>query len=981
LIHLSRILCLFTSLALCPLVARAEPLPVKTVEFDSKSVGRKMKYNIILPARYEQSSDRYPVLYLLHGFSSNYTAWARMGVPEYARPFDLIVVMPDVGNSWYVNWANSDDGQMNQWEDFIIKDLIGHVDATYRTIARREGRAINGLSMGGYGGLTLGLRHPDLFCSIGSHSGAIAFAKSYAEQIKTGRPQRPRRPPSTTPDPRIGVEGFSSQAERSPKGKIFTTAGECAAYDPFQLVLQVPREKLPHIYLDCGTEDRLVKSAEDFARLLMAHKIPFVYGEAGGGHVAAYWRREVGVSMAAQFAVIERSLKASAQHAQALAAYQAVKGFRPPAVPLVACDPYFSIWSPANHLTDAATMHWTGKAQPLTSLVRIDGKTWRILGAEPKDIPALAQTALDVWPTRTIYTFEGSGIRLVLTFTTPALPDDLAVLSRPVTYLTWEARATDGATHEVSVYFDSSTLPCVNTPAQAVVCSREPMDGLVTLRAGNQDQPILQKRGDDLRIDWGYLYIAAPNTQSPAGVAAPADVLRTAFRSLGQLESATERPATRAAPARQAPVLAMSLNLGNVDAKPVSRWLMLAYDDLYSIQYFKKNLRPYWRKSGWEAADLLKASAREYAGLRERCRAFDEEFTADMTHLGGPKYARIIGVAYRQTFAGCKIAADASGAPLIFPKENFSNGCISTVDVIYPMAPQFLLFGPTLAKAILVQNLDYASSSRWKFPFAPHDLGTYPLANGQVYGGGERTEENQMPVEETGNMLILLAALAKVEGNADFAGKYWPVVQKWAEYLKAKGFDPENQLCTDDFAGHLAHNVNLSAKAIIGLGAFAQLCQLRGDEKTAELFSNLARELAARWVKEADDGDHYRLAFDRANTWSQKYNLVWDRILGLGLFPDEVLRKEMAFYQKAQKQYGLPLDNRKLYTKIDWTLWTACLTGERSDFDGLAGPVYDFLNATPNRVPMTDWFQTDNAQRVGFTARPVVGGLLLRALY
>jgi hypothetical protein len=230
-------------------------------------------------------------------------------------------------------------------------------------------------------------------------------------------------------------------------------------------------------------------------------------------------------------------------------------------------------------------------------------------------------------------------------------------------------------------------------------------------------------------------------------------------------------------------------------------------------------------------------------------------------------------------------------------------------------------------------------------------------------------------------MLILLAALAKMEGNAGFAGKYWPVVHNWAEYLKAKGFDPENQLCTDDFAGHLAHNVNLSAKAIVALGAYAQLCQLRGDEKTAQTYSNLAGELAARWVKEADDGDHYRLAFDRPSTWSQKYNLVWDRILGLGLFPDDMLKKEMVFYQKAQKKYGLPLDNRKLYTKIDWTLWTACLTGDRADFDALVAPVYDFLNTTPDRAPMTDWFETHNARRVGFTARPVVGGLLLRALY
>jgi hypothetical protein len=666
-------------------------------------------------------------------------------------------------------------------------------------------------------------------------------------------------------------------------------------------------------------------------------------------------------------------------HHPGFAAEEAPKPLRPPAVPLVACDPYFSIWSPADRLTDAATVHWTGKAQPLTSLVRIDGKTYRLMGAEPADVPALAQTSLDVFPTRTVYTFAGSGVRLTLTFTTPALPDDQRILSRPVTYLTWEARSTDDAAHAVAVYFDSSTLPAVNTPDQAVAWSRVRIDGLVALRAGSAAQPVLQKRGDDLRIDWGYLYVAAPTSEEPAAAIAPAAEARGAFASTGRL--AGENAASRPTPAGKAPVLALGFELGKVDARPVSRWLIYAYDDLFSVQYFKKNLRPYWRKDGWQAADLLKASAAEYAALSDRCRALDEELLADMTRLGGPKYARIIGLSYRQAFAGCKIVADAAGAPLVFPKENFSNGCIGTVDVIYPMAPQFLLFGPTLAKAILVQNLDYASSPRWKWPFAPHDLGTYPLANGQVYGGGERTEENQMPVEESGNMLLLLAALAKIEGNADFAGKYWPVVQKWAAYLKAKGFDPENQLCTDDFAGHLAHNVNLSAKAIVALGAYAQLCRLRGDTQTADEYGALARQFAKRWAREADDGDHYRLAFDRPNTWSQKYNLVWDKILGLGLFPDEVLKKELAFYRKTQKPYGLPLDNRKAYTKLDWTLWTACLTGDRGDFDALVGPVHDFLNATPDRSPMTDWYQTDTARRVGFTARPVVGGLVLRALY
>ena len=258
--------------------------------------------------------------------------------------------------------------------------------------------------------------------------------------------------------------------------------------------------------------------------------------------------------------------------------------------------------------------------------------------------------------------------------------------------------------------------------------------------------------------------------------------------------------------------------LGKVGAKPVSRWLMLAYDDEYSIQYFKKNLRPYWRRNGDDAAALLKKAAAEYESLKKRCEKFDAEVMAALTKAGGEKYARICALAYRQCYAANKVVADANGQPLMFPKENFSNGCIGTVDVIYPMAPQFLLFSPSLTKAMLVPILDYAASPRWRWPFAPHDLGTYPLANGQVYGGGERTEQNQMPVEETGNMLILLAALAQVEGNADFCAKYWPVLEKWAEYLKAKGFDPENQLCTDDFAGHLAHNVNLSRQGDLRAG-------------------------------------------------------------------------------------------------------------------------------------------------------------------
>jgi hypothetical protein len=647
----------------------------------------------------------------------------------------------------------------------------------------------------------------------------------------------------------------------------------------------------------------------------------------------------------------------------------------PPATPLVACDPYFSIWSQADKLTDRDTTHWTGKSQPLTSIANIDGKPFRVIGAEPEDLPALAQKSLVVLPTRTIYTFEDAGVSLTLTFLTAALPYNIDILSRPVTYVIYDWRSTDSKKHQVAVSFSASGLLTVNTADQQVMFSKENIGDLATLKIGSVEQAVLGKRGDDVRIDWGYLYLSAPEKSVKSD-----DFSRPLPKQVLSGAAIGAEPPTQ--PSRADEVVgSLRFKPLQVGKKSATQWLMLAYDDLYSIRYMKKDLRPYWRRNGWEAADLLKAAAHDFKSLRKQCESFDAELMADLARRGGDKYAKIAALAYRQCFAAGKFVADENGQPLQFCKENHSNGCISTSDVFYPMSPLFLMFGSTTAKSFVVPFMEYAISPRWKFPFAPHDLGTYPHANGQVYGGGERTEENQMPVEESGNLLILLTAIAEIDGNANFAARYWPKLEQWADYLLQKGFDPENQLCTDDFAGHLAHNVNLSAKAITALGAFAKLCDMHGDHDKAQHYRKVATEFAQRWTKEAREDDHYRLAFDRPNTWSQKYNLIWDRILGLNLFPAEVARTEMDFYKKIQNEYGLPLDNRKTYTKLDWILWTATLTQDRGDFEALVNPVFKFLNETPDRSPMTDWYETKTARKVGFTARPVVGGVFAQMLY
>jgi hypothetical protein len=237
-----------------------------------------------------------------------------------------------------------------------------------------------------------------------------------------------------------------------------------------------------------------------------------------------------------------------------------------------------------------------------------------------------------------------------------------------------------------------------------------------------------------------------------------------------------------------------------------------------------------------------------------------------------------------------------------------------------------------------------------------------------------------MPVEESGNMLILTAAIATVEGNAAYAEKHWETLTTWTDYLVEKGLDPENQLCTDDFAGHFAHNANLSVKAILGIASYGRLAEMLDKKDIAEKYTAQARSMAAEWVKLADDGDHYRLTFDQPGTWSQKYNIVWDKLLKLNIFPETIAEKEIPYYLTKQNTYGLPLDSRKTYTKSDWIVWTATLAQDKETFEQFIHPVHRFMNETIERIPMSDWYFTDSQKHVGFQARSVVGGYFIKLL-
>lgn len=576
------------------------------------------------------------------------------------------------------------------------------------------------------------------------------------------------------------------------------------------------------------------------------------------------------------------------------------------------------------------------------------------------------QKSVVVMPTQTYYTFECGGVLLDLIFTSPAVPTNLELVAAPYNYVTYQVRSQDEKKHDVQVYFEATPLLAVNTIEQPVEYSLQEEDGFILMKTGTVEQPILQKKGDDLRIDWGYFCMAAPNSPRVTVSIDEQKTTKTNFLKTGILPG--KKGLTSPDMQKQMTVLAYSDNLGMVGEEICSGHLVLGYDDIYSIQYFGDNRMAYWKHNGSVTIEqALKKAFDSYSENMQQCNDFDKKLMEEARNAGGQQYAELCALVYRQTMAAHKLVTDSEGNLMYFSKENFSNGSIGTVDITYPSSPMYLCYNTDLLKGMMTPIFEYSHSGRWKKPFAAHDVGTYPHANGQTYGG-------DMPVEESGNMLILTAAIAKVEGNAEYAAKYWNELTAWADYLKKEGLDPANQLCTDDFAGHFAHNTNLSIKAIMGVASYAYLARMLGKVEQADSYESVARNMASKWVEMADDGDHYRLTFDQPGTWSQKYNLIWDRLLGFNLFPEKVADTEMAFYKEHINCYGLPLDNREDYSKSDWILWTACLTGNDADFCALVQPVWKYANETTSRVPLSDWHYTSTGNQRGFQARSVVGG-------
>lgn len=673
-----------------------------------------------------------------------------------------------------------------------------------------------------------------------------------------------------------------------------------------------------------------------------------------------------------------------------------MKNFRAPATPLITVDPFFNIWSFADKLYDDTPRHWTGQRHFLTGIITLDGENLKFMGmmnpdnaryrTEPE---VIEQVSCEIRPMTTKYVFENDKITLSVDFMTPLIPTDLSLMSRPISYISYKIQSKDGKAHDVKMYIDVSCELCVNTPDQTVVLGGT--DYSITASSGEDN--MLRRSGDDHRIEWGTLHLIAPEFDT---YFIDAGNKETKFEAEVKKPFTTIKPGKITKPMNGWPALACEKDYGSVTE--ALDFICIGYDDIKSIQYFGENIEAYWRRGGVRFEDAAKLAVDEFCDILKRVRDFEDDLIARARKISD-KYEQIVSLAFRQAIAAHKLTWH-DGEIQFLSKENYSNGCIGTVDVTYPSIPLFLIYNPELVEGMLNPIFKMCSLGMWKYDFAPHDVGQYPLANMQVYGIGDKyfkrfldrkmyesgvTLEQQemlyqMPIEECGNMLLCVAAVCAAKKDLSYAQKHIDILSQWADYLVKCGFDPENQLCTDDFAGHLAHNCNLSIKAIEALAAWSEILKKLGDNEKAALYRQKAEEFARDWEKNANAGDHYKLAFDRDDSWSLKYNLVWDKLLGLNVFSKDVAEKEVKYYLTKVNPYGVPLDVRSDYTKSDWQMWTTVLTDNREYLDAIVDTMYAMLENTRDRVPFSDWYFTSSPYMRNFQNRTVQGGLFINLL-
>ncbi|KAK8117388.1 glutaminase [Apiospora kogelbergensis] len=328
--------------------------------------------------------------------------------------------------------------------------------------------------------------------------------------------------------------------------------------------------------------------------------------------------------------------------------------------------------------------------------------------------------------------------------------------------------------------------------------------------------------------------------------------------------------------------------------------------------------------------------------------------------------------------SSCDESSSGKGEPLMFMKEISSDGNVNTLDVLFPTTPFFLYANPELLKYALEPIFQLQEGGYYPNEWAMHDAGgVFPNAIGHVAG-----EDELMPVEESGNLVLMSYAYYKFSGNSDWLRTHFATLNKSASYLLEYSKVPAAQLSTDDFAGKLDNQTNLAIKGILALQAISLMSRLDNSPGDGGVTDAIVRSYYSDWEKFgiSPSRDHTLLAYQWRSSWGLLYNIYYDKLLNLGVVGKSVYTMQSRWYPTVSQQYGVPLDSRHHHTKSDWQIWAAatCTSSTRKMF---VTSIAYWLNNTATQFPFADLYETIGdggypqvPDSTTFKARPVVGG-------
>lgn len=356
----------------------------------------------------------------------------------------------------------------------------------------------------------------------------------------------------------------------------------------------------------------------------------------------------------------------------------------------------------------------------------------------------------------------------------------------------------------------------------------------------------------------------------------------------------------------------------------------------------------------------------------ERADALDKKVMSDAQKEGGESYVKVVLTALRQAYGGMEIMGTPD-KPWLMVKEISSDGNCQTVDVIYPHFPVQYYLNPKIIKYLLDPLLDNQEKGYFPQKYCMHDLGyNYPRCVGHRDG-----HQEAMEVEESANIMIMMAAYVKATNDTEFAKKHYKISKQWTQYLVDKGLITNLALTTDDFLEKQINSTNLSVKAIVGIAGMAQLAERVGEKSDQTRYREVAEKYAEEWLALAQDpsGSHLKKSYNLANTWFMVYNLYADRLLETKLFEEKLFRQQDEWYKSLFNDYGLPLQSDYKGTKFDWSFFTAASSSDKEFRQMVYEHTAHYLKERPNRSPFPDYADTFSGSAPGFINRPVIGGV------